>query len=480
MSIYLATNRFGYGARSDAPVAGDPRAYVAAQIAAFDPSPPAIAALPDRAALTDAFITFRETIQNSRPEQRHSAMMAGDGGIDPIAEAALTARREGRQNLRELLIDAAAVRMTTTILSPTPFAERWVHFWSNHFAISIDKIACVAFAGDYEHRAIRPHVFGNFQSLLLSAISHPAMMLFLDQAQSIGPNSPAARFVARRNPQRELGLNENLAREIMELHTLGVRTGYSQADVTAFAKALTGLTIAGLARGPARRLTQGSRDGDTVFVEALHEPGPQTVMGKTYNQRGSDQASAILSDLVANPATARHIATKVATHFVADDPSPALVARLEQSFRSSGGNLGTLARTLIASPEAWAPGAGKFKTPWDWTISAMRGLGVRELPNARSAIGMLQQLGQPIWRPGSPAGFADTAPNWAGPGALIDRVDLADRLAAVTGAGSDPARLAQTILADALTPDLSTAIARADSQQQGLAMLLVSPAFLRR
>jgi uncharacterized protein (DUF1800 family) len=224
----------------------------------------------------------------------------------------------------------------------------------------------------------------------------------------------------------------------------------------------------------------GAVAGETVFIEPLHQPGAQTVLGRRYDQRGSDQADAILADLAVHPATARHIATKVARHFVADDPPAALVARLEADFLRSGGDLASLARTLIRSPESWTTDTPKFKSPWDWLISTMRGLGVTTLPDRRASVGLFDQLGQPVWRPGSPAGYADTVATWAGPQALADRVDIAERLASRVAAGRDARALAPTLLADALTPDVATAIARADSAVQGLALLVVAPAFLRR
>jgi uncharacterized protein (DUF1800 family) len=491
MRSYLALNRFGLGARAGDAAIGDPERWLLSQIDAFQPAPPSLAALPARPELTEAVIGYLEVARGVRQVR---ADAPADGlprpamQENPEVAAALAERREGRRSIRELYIDAVHARTVTALQSTTPFMERWVHFWSNHFAVSVDKLVTAPFAGDYEFRAIRPFVRGRFATLLRSAIRHPAMLLYLDQAQSFGPDSMIAQRVnARRQRQqgngqgRQLGLNENLAREILELHTLGVRSGYSQTDVTAFAHALTGHTISGMARGPAQRLVPaGAVAGETVFIEPLHQPGAQTVLGRRYDQRGSDQADAILADLAVHPATARHIATKVARHFVADDPPAALVARLEADFLRSGGDLASLARTLIRSPESWATDTPKFKSPWDWLISTMRGMGVTTLPDRRASVGLFDQLGQPVWRPGSPAGYADTVATWAGPQALADRVDIAERLASRVAAGRDARALAPTLLADALTPDVATAIARADSAVQGLALLVVAPAFLRR
>ncbi len=506
MSSYLAQHRFGLGPKgSDRPI-GDPQRWLRAQITDFDPEPATLRDLPALPALAQAMRDYTEaarairSARADRPDAAAAPEMAGDPMMTaeraaPTAEAAeLEAmRRDGRRALRGYYTAAADARLATAVASTTPFMDRWVHFWANHFAVSVEKLVASPFAGDLEFSAIRRHARGRFVDLLKAAALHPAMLLYLDQAQSIGPDSPMAERIngrgARRGgnrPPRSVGLNENLAREILELHSLGVRSGYTQADVTAFARALTGYTVAGVGRGAMQRLLPaGASDGNTVFVEAMHQPGAHSVMGRNYSQSGGTQALAILDDLAAHPATARHIATKLARHFVADDPPASLVIRLEQSFLRSGGNLAELATTLIASPEAWDRQYVKFKSPWDWGVSALRALGVaapegggRRRAAAPSA--MFVALGQPIWQPGAPAGWGDTAATWTGPAALIERVDMADRLAGFAPAGLDPRSLATSLLGDALTPALATAIARAESPAQGLAMLLVSPPFLRR
>lgn len=487
MRTYLAMNRFGLGARPGDAAAADPPRWLERQIEAFDAAPPALADLPGRAELAEAVIGYLDLARGVRQMRR-----ANEGETDglprmanpenPEVAAALAERRDGRRSIRELYIDAVNARTLAALASATPFIERWTHFWANHFAVSIDKLVVAPFAGDHEFRAVRPHVLGSFAGLLRAAVTHPAMLLFLDQAQSIGPDSFVAQRIGTRARERgrQIGLNENLAREILELHTLGVRSGYSQSDVTELARALTGITIAGLARGPAARLMPlGAAPGEPVFVAALHQPGARTILGQTYRQDGVRQSEAILDALAVHPFTARHIATKVARHFAADDPPAALVTRLERNFLETGGDLAALARTLIASPEAWQTAVPKFKSPWDWMISSLRALGVRELPNRMGIVGLLDQLGQPVWRPGSPAGYGDDNATWAGPQALTDRVDVAERLAGRIGA-ADPRSIAAAALADAIDPATASAIARADSPQQGLALTLLTPAFLRR
>ena len=282
-SLYLAANRFGLGRRFDDPATDDPQAWLLRQLDDYDPVPAPIAALPGRAAIAAAYVEYqddRRAMRRNAPDD--VAQKDGTGtAMDPELQ------RLSRSAIRTHYVDAAAARLANAVATPTPFPERLVHFWSNHFAVSADKLPVIGFAGNYEFEAIRPHIMGKFSDLLIAAVRHPAMLLYLDQAQSFGPDSPVSDRIRARGRRQAPGLNENLAREIMELHTLGVRTGYTQADVTAFAKVLTGLTVAGLGRGAGQRLMPaGAADGDTVFIAPLHEPGAQSIMVKRYAQGG--------------------------------------------------------------------------------------------------------------------------------------------------------------------------------------------------
>jgi len=468
----IAMNRFGLGARSTGKAPVNPADWLKSQIRSYEPAFPAMASQPSRAEIAAGFREYQLDSKDVRAAQKDAA--ADMPQIDPAKIEKVV------NTLRLQYVAAADARMDAAISSDTDFAERLVHFWSNHFAVSIDKLPVLALAGDYEFTAIRPHIMGTFADLLFAAVTHPAMLIYLDQAQSIGPNSPLATRVAARR-SKALGLNENLAREILELHTLGVRTVYDQKDVAEFARALTGYTVGGMAKGPIQRfMAQNGKDGDSQFFAPIHEPGDRLVIGRRYRQQGGAQARAILADIATHPATAKHIATKLAQHFAADVPPPALVARLEKSFLESGGNLPQLYRTLIDSPEMWLPKQAKFKSPWDWVISSLRALNVRELPNRGQSVNILAQLGQPIWKPGSPAGFSDTTENWAGGAALMRRVEIASRLAERSANRVDARILAPRILSGQLGAMTTESIARAESHSQGLALLLLSPEFLRR
>ncbi|MEO5670953.1 MAG: DUF1800 domain-containing protein, partial [Ramlibacter sp.] len=301
----IALNRFGLGARPDDAPPADPQRWLLAQLDAYEPLPAAWTPLPRTSALADGWNSMQRSVRQA-PEGQRSG----------IREAYL---REGRREYQA----AVGARTTSALQSSTPFVERLVHFWANHFAVSVDKLLIVGLAGGFEADAIRPNVLGRFEDLLLAVVRHPAMLLYLDQAQSTGPGSMMG--------SRGRGLNENLAREVLELHTLGVRSGYTQTDVTEFARALTGWTLPGDAAATA---------GATFrFAPALHEPGARTLLGKTYSEDGEGQARAVIHDLVTAPATALHIARKLARHFIADDPPAQLVQRLADTFTRTGGDL---------------------------------------------------------------------------------------------------------------------------------------------
>ncbi|RDU96001.1 DUF1800 domain-containing protein [Trinickia dinghuensis] len=451
----IALNRFGLGARGDESPPSDPKAWLLNQFDRYDPKPAALAQQPDSPAVAQELGAARQQVAS---------------GADQ--DAKLAARKMLRTEVRDAYRDAVDARVQSALTTQTPFVDRLVYFWSNHFAISTEKPQVAALAGAFETEAIRPHVLGRFEDMLLAVERHPAMQVFLDQVRSIGPDSRAAMRADARDPQHKRGLNENLGREIMELHTLGVRTGYTQSDVTEFARALTGWSIVG-PKGA------GGTPGTFIFRPALHEPGDRTIMGRRYTEPGEAQARAVLHDLASAPATANHVATKLARHFAGDNPSQALVARLAQAFQSSGGDLPTVYRALVASSEAWTSTPVKFKTPWDWTISTLRGLGVQEMPGIKAAP-ILTQLGQPVWRPGSPAGYDDIAASWAAPDALMRRVDLAQRIGARVGDRVDARTLGPKLTAGSLDPATALAVSRAESAQTALALLLVSPDFQRR
>lgn len=360
----------------------------------------------------------------------------------------------------------ALARLQRAMMVDCGFTERLVAFWSNHFCISATKGELARmWAGAFEREAIRPHVLGRFADMLKAVEQHPAMLFFLDNQQSLGPESRAGQ-------NRKRGLNENLAREIMELHTLGVGGGYTQGDVTSLARIITGWTFAG-------RKGQLGAPGAFAFNANAHQPGPQVLLGKTYEAAGLAQGEAALADIARHPSTANFIATKFARHFVADDPPPALVARLRDVFVRTDGDLKALATALVDSNEAWQAPLTKMRSPYDFLVASGRLLArVPEDPSLY--LNGLNLLGQPLWAPAGPNGFPDTAAAWAAPEGMKLRLDIASQMGARLGPNIDPLDLLEFAAGDAASTETRRTIERAESRQQALALLLMSPELQRR
>lgn len=481
MMAAIAVTRFGLGARPGEldRARSDAVGWLNGQITEGPASQPP-GDLPDSAARLTAYREVRqqrlqaqrgsdETPQ-SRLQQRQAQMLAEESGQSMEQVQAILNLGQA-SGLQEEVIARAQLAASTD----APFQERWVNFWSNHFTVSAVKGQSLPVAGPFEREAIRPAAFGHFGNMLLLSSTHPGMMLYLDQSQSVGPNSQAAmrRALARRRAQgAEPGLNENLAREILELHTVGVHAGYTQDDVTELARAMTGWSVG----GP----NDGDRTGKFVFRAATHEPGSRTVMGKTYRNGGADQALEILRDLAMHPATARHVAGKLATHFVADDPPESLIGRLETAFKDAEGDLAYLARALITADEAWTEAPQKFKTPYELLISAHRALGVSpRLP--RQIVQPLNDLGQPPFRAPSPKGWPEDEMSWAAPDALIKRLAWSESFAEQVSRGPrEPLKVAQDALGARLSSQSASAIISAESRSEALTLLFMSPEFQRR
>jgi uncharacterized protein (DUF1800 family) len=483
----IALSRFGYGIGNSDRAPQEPRAWLLRQLDRYDPAPTAIARRTRaKSSLGETLNLLRSLRRDTREmaEKAAGEAMMAEVSREDAREAAFAnlppELREQYAESRQMLVQDIALRVNLAVASPTPFIERLVHFWSNHFSVSVGKLGTQVAVGDHEFLAIRPHVLGRFSDMLEAATLHPAMLLYLDQFQSVGPNSPFRQRGGERGsgenaPQRPRGLNENLAREILELHSLGVDGGYSQTDVTEFARALTGWTVPGIGR--ADRFGE-KQPGGAMFVGVAHEPGTRQVLGRSYAAGGAVQARAILRDLAAHPATARHIATKLARHFAGDTPLPALVTRLEADFIKTGGDLASLTRTLIEAPEAWVAGPVKFRTPFEWLVAALRLTGAREL-QPRRIISALTQLGHVPWRAPSPAGYDDIAASWAAPDALLKRVELAEQIARDAPI-DDVVKRAEAAFPGALSDATRTQLVHAESGKQALALLLVSPEMLRR
>jgi uncharacterized protein (DUF1800 family) len=402
----------------------------------------------------------------------HTGMAAGDsmqqGGaaMQPNAAKPPQQPQPPLNVIQKTFRAEALARLQRAVLADCGFAERLVVFWSNHFCISANKgeLARI-WAGSFEREAIRPHVLGRFADMLKAVEQHPAMLFFLDNQQSLGPDSRAGQ-------NRKRGLNENLAREIMELHTLGVGGGYTQEDVTSLARIITGWTFVG------RQGVLGA-PGSFTFNANAHQPGSQALLGKTYEATGVAQGEAALADIARHPSTAKFIATKFARHFVADDPPPSLVTRLQDVFTKTDGDLKALALALVDSEEAWRAPLTKVRSPYEFLVAAGR-LQVRVPEDPGFYLNGLNVLGQPLWSPAGPNGFADTNAAWAAPEGMKLRLDLSAQIGARIGNTIDPRDLLELAVADAASVETRRTIEHAESRQQALALLLMSPEFQRR
>jgi uncharacterized protein (DUF1800 family) len=504
----IAANRFGLGARPGevAAISGDPRGWLLGQLTPETELPRPLQSLPSTVDDMSAFFKWLRTIADEakangmdpyklKPgaamEPQSGDMQGGGGDMDGKGRPGFSIEREYVKAFVPRYAVAVKARYDTAVLTDRPFFERLVHFWSNHFVVSGAKPGAIAMPPSFERDVIRPNVTGRFADMLLASTKHPAMLFYLDNYHSIGPASKVGKDPSLRAPKtpqafaipRVAGLNENLAREILELQTLGVRSGYTQDDVTSFARVITGWTIAAPPRVPVYQLVLQGRlnaQGLFEFDDEEHEPGPQTIMGKVYAQAGVDQGEAVLHDLARHPATAHFIATKLARHFIADDPPPGVVDHLAATFLATDGDLKAVCTALVRSPEAFDPDPRKFKTPEDYVISASRALPALQSDTA-TLLRAYRSMGEPPYNPPGPDGWPDIEAEWLGADAVWKRFEWANQTAdAVATTTMNPLGLAHDVLGPQLSQQTAQAIARAQSPAQGLTLLLASPEFQRR
>lgn len=398
-------------------------------------------------------------------------------------------------------------RFIQTVLSPHGFNERLAGFWLNHFSVSARKEYFMRLIVPlYEAEAIRPHVAGRFADLAKAAVLHPAMLIYLDQVKSVGPNSPQGR-------KSRKGLNENLGRELLELHTLGAGGGYTQTDVRNAAFVLTGMTV--------DRKTYQAR-----YSAHIAEPGARVVFGRSYGGRVRSQSDieALIEDLAAAPETRNHICRKIAAHFIADTPPPEVVEAMTVAWKRTDGDLTAVYAAMLRHSASWEEEGQKAKPPFDYVVSGLRALSVgvddmqhRGLPTgvpaqAVGTAGMegamtqmaggadamgfdpaalrlrhnpltvpaVERLGQPVWQPPSPAGFDDVFSTWIAGGPLAGRIAWARLAAARLGGDRDPRAFLHETLRDAARQDTIDAVSLAPTRQMGVALVLASPEFNRR
>ena len=447
---YIAATRFGLGMRPAdlATIEAGPQQWLLAQLKQPDFGNSNFAQFPTSQAVAQRVMQVQQQIKQAK-----------DAGRDPNKMM----EQDFNHGLKEIFEMEMLARFRQAAMTNTPYYERLVDFWSNHFTIATQKAHLPGIAGAFEREAIRPYVLGGFREMLLAVAHHPAMLLYLDNAQSIGPNSQAGQ-------KSHKGLNENLAREIMELHTLGVNGGYTQTDVTNFAKVLTGWSIGNEKQGT---------PGAFYFYPPRHEPGNQVILGKTYPDNGEQQAIDVLTDLARSPATARHIAFKLARHFIADEPPQTSVDHLAKIYMQTGGNLMALSQALVGMPEAWSVATPKIKRGYDLIVSTVRLCGAQNLP-PMWPLQSLQFLSDLPMNATSPAGYPDTAADVAGPEAIMRRIEWAQSTSAKLTPAGDYRQLAEYAMGPIMSDTTRQTLASAANPREGLALLLASPDFQRR
>lgn len=449
-----ALNRFGLGARAGEKAGiSDPRSWLKSQL---DSSRTGIDAvdLPSLKEVGSALERARQSQNTSDEETRRAAQH----GLRGIAGREISAVLQQR------------------IATDTPFLERLVAFWSNHLCVSAQsKPPVLSLAGYYERTVIRPHLLGLFSDMVLASARHPAMLFYLDNARSIGPSSRGSRMAARRGRKR--GLNENYARELLELHTVGVDGGYTQRDVEQLALIFTGWTVAGL--GPGMRMGMGmggSSEPSFMFRAALHEPGAKRVLGVKHREAGEAEGQRVIRDLCRRSETARFVAKKLVGHFVSDDPPDAAVERIAATFRKTEGDLLQVSTALVDLDEAWRPENRKFRTPQDWLTAVLRGSGLTSVPRRMGQL--LRQLRHPLWAPAAPKGYGDTMKEWADPDSLMNRAELGRTLAQRFARGRfEPEKILELVDlpdSDPLRPLLADSSIGRDNR---LALGIAGPAF---
>lgn len=450
----LAAIRLGFGLSPLNASPGDPAA-LAASVAR---------AAPDPNGITLARLREWQTTGNRLGQ---AARRGGD--------KAIKAERDHRRLLRMINQGEVLTRFARAVGDPGGFGERLVWFWADHFTVRGGTLYLNLMVAAFVQDAIRPYLSGRFADMMFAAETHPAMLRYLDQGRSIGPNS----IVARRNPERAGGLNENLAREMIELHSLGVGADYTQRDVQELAALLSGLAY------------NPKKPG--VFRPALAEPGPEQVLGRSY---GDDRPMgnpkdirAVIEDLATHEATASHIARKMAVHFVADDPPRTLVDRLAGVFRDTGGNLGAMNLALAEAPELATHFRQKLRQPFDFLVASLRALGLDGAQVARlkprdlntRLLQPMAVMGQPWGLPEGPDGWPEAAENWVSPQGIAMRINWAlNHSAELVGDLPDPRRFLERALGATASDAVAWAVPRAESRVEGMALVLASGDFNRR
>lgn len=416
----------------------------------------------------EPFALYLDRIEARRDLNRKKRRAKTQAEADAAEKELKTLTRATRAEWRRWMLHST-LRMIDT---KTAFRERLALFWTDHFTVVGKRSVTKSGAPPFIESAIRPHIADKFEDLLIAAALHPMMQQYLDQDISIGPNSKVARVKGQGR-----GLNENLAREILELHTLGVNGPYTQTDVRELAKLLTGLTWTG-------------KEG-LIYMPQRAEPGAERILGKWYgSQTGAlGDVIAALRDLARHPATAQHLAEKLARHFVADQPDPTLIDSMRAAYLASDGDLTELCRAMLRHPSAWPAQPANMKQPLVFVASALRALGLDpQITRAwkpsqihRYLLTPLEIMGQPWQKPLGPDGWPEDDAHWSTPQGLAARLQWALRLPEILGTDlPDPREFVSTALGPTAPKQVVFAANAAESRREGIALVLMSPAFQRQ
>lgn len=446
----IATNRFGLGSTPAdiAAASSNPKKWLLSQIDFAQATPSILAAQPGSSTL------LKEAYETRAIKDR---------------DAKKALQKQKRRSFNQAL----RARLTNQVQTDRPFAERLVMFWSNHFTVSRTRGLIGPAIPAYENEAIRPYIFGRFEDMLLSTTQHPCMLIYLDNISSIGPKS-------RQGARRGKDLNENLAREILELHTMGAQGGYTQSDVTNFAKILTGWTVARKRKNPKRRM---GLPGQFYFNNRIHEPGSQRLLGKTFNQDGKEQGVQALKEIARHPSTANFIATKLVRHFVEDNPSKEDIEKISHVFMKTNGDLAAVSKALTNLESSWRMSGSKVKSPEEMVISALRALrgnGPLILPKRQLLFPALKSMGQEVFKAPSPAGWPDDAKAWIAPESLLHRIEWIREFCRYSSPEIKPLDVFENTIAPIASNEARKLIRGAPSREDGLALIFSSPAFQRR
>lgn len=405
-----------------------------------------------------SMVEFVRLRRASRDEPTQEGRDAAEAGIQDWRVAARITRQKN-----------AVTTIARGVTAPIGLRERLVAFWADHFTVKGRNALAHHLITPFIEEAIRPHVTGSFPDMLQAVTVHPMMLLYLQQTDSHGPNSP-------RGIRRGRGLNENLARELMELHSLGVDGSYSQTDVREMAELLTGLTF-------------NPRTG-FAFDDGMAEPGSETVLGKSYGPKATLQTIlTAIDDLARHPDTANHIAEKLAVHFINDTPDPDLVRAMAQTFLQTEGDLQSVIGAMLDHPAAWTPERTKVRPPVEFITASLRALDVApdtlfaldDRTYRQRIVRPLRVMGQPWETPVGPDGWPEAAQDWIIPQAMAGRISWALRMPKeFVAALPDPRDFVQTALGDLAPQSVIFAAQSAESRADGVGVILASPAFQRR